>query len=438
MAEIIQMPKLGFDMKEGTLVRWVKMEGDSVKKGDVLAEIETDKATVEVESSHDGVVLHQLVSADAIVPIGDPIAVIGEKGEQFDLNSLKLSSPGKNSKDSTRSKEGEEKQVVIEEPIENSSNNENNEDERIKASPLARKIASENNIMLDEINGSGPGGRIVKKDVEKEITKMGASKSSSTPAALIATETKAKSPTGVALPISAWQSSNKKLQDRTIPLSKLRQAIGRRMAESKQQIPHFYATYSYDVESLMNLRSQANLTLPDDQKLSVNDFIVKAVAVTLKQFPNLNASLQEKDVIQHASVNIGVAVAVEGGLLTVVVKDADLKPLRMISSEVKEMAGRVKTGKVRADDVDGSTFSISNLGMFGVEEFSAIINPPEAAILAVSAAKKVPVVKNDEIVIGWKMEATISVDHRISDGAEAAQFLNALAFQLENPIRLLL
>ncbi len=241
--------------------------------------------------------------------------------------------------------------------------------------------------MLDEINGSGPGGRIVKKDVEKEITKMGASKSSSTPAALIATETKAKSPTGVALPISAWQSSNKKLQDRTIPLSKLRQAIGRRMAESKQQIPHFYATYSYDVESLMNLRSQANLTLPDDQKLSVNDFIVKAVAVTLKQFPNLNASLQEKDVIQHASVNIGVAVAVEGGLLTVVVKDADLKPLRMISSEVKEMAGRVKTGKVRADDVDGSTFSISNLGMFGVEESQRSLIHPSSHFSGIGCEK---------------------------------------------------
>lgn len=440
MAEIIQMPKLGFDMKEGTLVRWVKMEGDSVKKGDVLAEIETDKATVEVESSHDGVVLHQLVSADAVVPIGDPIAVIGEKGEQFDLDSLKPSSSVKKPEKTLQSGKDTKEQDVSETTSPETTKTpitEDNDATRIKASPLARKMASENNIALQEIDGSGPGGRIVKQDIENALEQEKKQPVLSAEAAT-ANIREQKSASAVALPLSAWQSSNRKVEDQRVPLSKLRQAIGRRMLESKQQIPHFYATYSYDVGSLMALRSQANQTLPDDQKLSVNDFIVKAVAVTLKQFPNLNASLNQKEVIQHGAVNIGVAVAVDGGLLTVVVRDADLKPLRMISSEVKEMASRVKAGKVRADDVEGSTFSISNLGMFGVEEFSAIINPPEAAILAVSAARKVPVVKEDEIVIGWKMEMTISVDHRISDGAEAAQFLQALAFQLENPIRLLL
>ena len=210
------------------------------------------------------------------------------------------------------------------------------------------------------------------------------------------------------------------------------------MVESKQQIPHFYATYNYNVAALMELRSQTNATLPDSQKLSVNDFIIKAVALTLLQYPNLNASLDEKTIIQHKAVNIGVAVAVEGGLLTVVVKDANIKPIRLISSEVKEMAARVRSGKVRADDVDGSTFSISNLGMYGVDEFSAIINPPEAGILAVSAAQKTPVVENGELAIGWRMKATISADHRITDGAEAAEFMKSLAYQIENPIRLLL
>ncbi len=440
MAEIIQMPKLGFDMKEGTLVRWLINEGESVKKGQVLAEIETDKATVEVESSHDGTMLHRLVEADAIVPIGDPIAVIGQKDEKFDLASLK----GANESKSPGKKSAEERQPekMEESPSEKteSESTAQEDDERIKASPLARKMASENNLELADLDGSGPGGRIIKKDIEKAMAKaedkqpVKASAGKIDNSAIVPDT----STSGVALPLSAWQKSDESEENKVVPLSKLRQAIGRRMVESKQQIPHFYATYAFDVEALMKLRSEANATLPDDQKLSVNDFVVKAVAVTLKQFPNLNASLKEKSVIQHAAVNIGVAVAVEGGLLTVVVRDADLKPIRMISTEVKEMAARVRSGKVKPDDVEGSTFSISNLGMFGVQEFSAIINPPEAAILAVSAGKKVPVINNDEIVIGWRMEATISVDHRVSDGAEAAQFLKALAFQIENPVRLLL
>jgi pyruvate dehydrogenase E2 component (dihydrolipoamide acetyltransferase) len=211
-------------------------------------------------------------------------------------------------------------------------------------------------------------------------------------------------------------------------------AIGRRMTESKSNVPHFYVTYEYRADALMDLRKQANLILPEGQKLSVNDFVVKATALCLREFPNLNAAYKGDRVVRHGAINIGVAVAVEGGLLTVVCKDADLKPVRQIAQELKAMAGRVRGGKVRSEDIEGSTFSVSNLGMFDVENFAAIINPPEAAILAVGAARQVPVVEDGSIRAAWRMKATIAVDHRVSDGAEAARFMQALAKYLELPI----
>ena len=224
----------------------------------------------------------------------------------------------------------------------------------------------------------------------------------------------------------------------TFRSSRLRAAIGRRMTESKQQLPHFYVTHEYDMAAVMDVRKQVNELLPDAQKLSVNDFIVKAVALALRHFPNLNASLAGNEIIRHGHVNVGVAVAVEGGLLTVVCADTDRKPLRVISQEIKDMVARARIGKVRPDDIEGSTFSISNLGMFDVEHFIAIINPPEAAILAVGSAKQVPVVVNGELKVGMRMRATISADHRVTDGAEAAQFMQRLAVYLEKPIGLLL
>jgi pyruvate dehydrogenase E2 component (dihydrolipoamide acetyltransferase) len=225
--------------------------------------------------------------------------------------------------------------------------------------------------------------------------------------------------------------------DETIPLNRLRAAIGRRMVESKTQLPHFYVTHEYDMASVMELRKQLNALLPENEKLSVNDFILKAAALALRQYPNLNASLKDSAVLRHGQVNMGVAVAVEGGLLTVVCRDADRKPLRLISIEVRTMAGRAREGKVRPEEIEGSTFSVSNLGMFDVEDFIAIINPPEAAILAVGSVREVPVVKNGQVVPGMRMKATISVDHRVSDGAEAARFMQAIATYLEEPLRLL-
>jgi pyruvate dehydrogenase E2 component (dihydrolipoamide acetyltransferase) len=223
-----------------------------------------------------------------------------------------------------------------------------------------------------------------------------------------------------------------------IPLNRLRAIIGRRMVEAKQQVPHFYVTHEYDMASLMGLRQQVNALLPDNEKTSVNDYLVKAVALALREFPNLNASLTGDQVLRHGAVNIGIAVAVEGGLLTVVCKDADRKPVRQISLEVRAMAARAREGKVRPEDIEGSTFSISNLGMFDVEHFIAIINPPEAAILALGSVRELPVVQDGQVVPGLRMKATLSVDHRVSDGAEAARFLQAIDRLVEQPMLLLI
>jgi len=209
------------------------------------------------------------------------------------------------------------------------------------------------------------------------------------------------------------------------------------MTESKQQLPHFYVTHEYDMEALLGLRKQVNALLPEEEKLSVNDFIVKAVGLCLRRFPNLNASLKEGQLVRHGAVNVGVAVAVEGGLLTIVTRATDAKPLRTLSGEIRDLVSRARSGKVRPDDIEGSTFSISNLGMYDVEHFIAIINPPEAAILAVGSAREVPVVKDGQVTAGLRMKATLSADHRVTDGAEAAQFMQALADYLEHPLRLL-
>lgn len=422
MAEIVTMPKLGFDMQEGTLVRWVRVEGEAVEKGQVLAEIETDKATVEVESVASGIVYKHLVEQGSVVPVGTPIAVIAAPGEK--VTDLPVGG-----EPSAVEKPAEaEAAVVAEAPSAPGVS----EEGRVKASPLARRLAREKGVDLASIRGSGPGGRIVRRDIEAAL----AMATQPAPAAVVSPEvppTPAVQPPAVPL----W-SETAAPQDERLPVGKLRAAIGRRMVESKQQLPHFYVTASYNVEALMVLRSQLNTFLPEGQKLTVNDFIIKATALTLREFRNLNASIVEKEIIRHGHINIGVAVAVEGGLLTIVCRDADLKPLRLISSEVRDLALRARAGKVRSEDIEGSTFSISNLGMFDVENFGAIINPPEAAILAVGSAQKVPVVEGDTLRVGMRMKATLSADHRVTDGAEAAQFMQALRKYLEEPLRLLL
>jgi pyruvate dehydrogenase E2 component (dihydrolipoamide acetyltransferase) len=280
-------------------------------------------------------------------------------------------------------------------------------------------MAGDAKLDLSRLRGSGPGGRVVRKDVETALAGgapqvSGAASTFAMPAAAIVSH-----------------------EDQTGAQTKLRQAIARRMTEAKQTVPHFYVTHEYDVEALLAIRAQYNAILPGDEKLSVNDFIIRAAALALRQFPNLNASFGGDQYIRHGSVNIGVAVAVDNGLLTVVCKDADQKPLRQISVEVRAMAARAREGKVHPGDIEGSTFSISNLGMFDVENFLAIINPPEAAILAVSSARQVPVVtEGGQIKAGQRMKATLSVDHRVSDGAEGAKFMQALGVYIEEPLRL--
>jgi pyruvate dehydrogenase E2 component (dihydrolipoamide acetyltransferase) len=427
MAETITMPKLGFDMAEGTLVRWVKHEGEKINQGDILAEIETDKATVEVESHASGVVLQLLVDQGSVVPVSSPIAVIGEAGEK-----VEVAFPARQQGGERKPVGGDEKVESGEEagaPASTTASAQSvtppADGGHVKASPLAKKLAQERKIGLAGVVGTGPGGRIVRRDIEAVLA-------SGVPATVLAGP--APVPAAV-VPLPSFAPVAH--EDQTISPTKLRQIIARRMTESKTSVPHFYVTHEYAMGGLLDLRNQINALLPEEQKISINDFVLKAAALTLREFPNLNASFGGNHVVFHGAVNMGIAVAVEGGLLTVVCKDADQKPLRQIAVEARGMAARAREGKVRPDDIEGSTFSISNLGMYDVENFSAIINPPEAGILAVGSAREVPVVENGEIKVGWRMKATISVDHRVSDGAEAARFMQALAKFLEEPLRLL-
>ena len=439
MAEIVNMPKLGFDMAEGTLVRWVVPEGGEIAKGNVLAEIETDKATVEVESAFSGVVLRHLIQEGTPIPVGDPIAVIGEQGESVDLASL---GAGAQAAEAPAPKSAEAPAAPEPAPVSAPAPAAPVEaapvaeaipglPAGVRASPLARRMAEDRGIDLRAVRGSGPQGRIIKQDIESYQAQP-ASAAVSAPAGASATPAKPAVSQPVFSPVGPPPPDEK------IALTRLRAAIGRRMVEAKVQVPHFYVTHEYDMAPVMAMRKQINALLPEGEKLSVNDFVVKAVALALRQFPNLNASLSDDSVIRHGQVNVGVAVAVEGGLLTVVCKDTDRKPLRQISLEVSSMAVKARSGKVRPDDIEGSTFSISNLGMFDVESFTAIINPPEAAILAVGSAREVPVVVDGEIKPGIRMKATLSVDHRVSDGVEGARFLQALEPYLLEPMRLLL
>ncbi len=410
MANIIEMPKLGFDMAEGTLIKWVKTENEKVEKGEVLAEIETDKAILEIESSYSGVVYKHLAKEGEALPIGSPIAVIADEREKVDLDKLlkdrEMIQPEEYKNDQAQLS-------VKEESKEEKHEKGGKEEEFIKASPIAKRIAELGAINLAGVAGTGPGGRIVKRDVEKAMEERIGENNRKTEKTNITTS-----------------------EDETFEISKLRAAIGRRMHQSHHDIPHFFITSEYDVADMLKTRKQINKDLPDEEKVSVNDFIIKAVALSVRDFPNLNASISGTKLTHHKNINIGVAVAVENGLLTVVVRNADQKSLNQISGETKLMIDRIKKGKARNVDIEGSTITISNLGMYNVEGFVAIINPPEAAILAVGSAKKVPIVREGNLDIGWRMKVTLSADHRITDGAEAAKFMQHLAQFLEHPWRL--
>jgi pyruvate dehydrogenase E2 component (dihydrolipoamide acetyltransferase) len=424
MAEFIVMPKLGFDMREGVLNNWLKQVGEPVEKGEVVAEIESDKATLELEAQVSGTLLHIMQNAGDVVPVGANMAIVGAEGE--DISSL-ISDAGGNGaapqEESTTT--AEEMSAEAAAPAATPAAPEAATPPAdtgefpggVRATPVARRIAEEQGVSLSQVRGSGPDGRVRKADVEAFLAEP-------RPAAAAAPA----APT----PVAAGPDTTE------VELTRLRQAIARRMTESKTTVPHFYVTSDIDMADVLALRKQINGTLPDDQKISVNDIIVKAAALALRDFPNLNAAFAGGKLIMHNRISVGSAVAVEGGLLTVVQKDTDTSTLSKVAADNKAMIERARAGKIRPEDVEGGTFTVSNLGAFDVDHFIAIINPPEAAILAIGSATEVPVVVDGQLTVGTRMKATISVDHRVSDGVEAARYLQSFKALLENPLRLLI
>jgi pyruvate dehydrogenase E2 component (dihydrolipoamide acetyltransferase) len=451
MAAIIEMPKLSDTMTVGTLVSWLKNEGDSVAVGDMIAEVETDKATMELEAFDEGILLKQMVKAGEQVAVGTPICAIGEKGDKVDApKSQKPEAAAQ--EDHKKDEKADQKAQAKTEPSPQKQEQEAKEEspakatepapapsadsssgKRVKVSPLARRLAEEKGVSLENVSGTGPGGRIVKADI---LT--AAAKGSSQPATR--SDAKGAPPaapafTGGATPIA---------EEKTITLSGMRETIARRLLESKTQIPHFYLEVEIDAEPLLNIRQAVNAALAElppekgGAKLSVNDFVLKACAEALRRVPSVNASWQGNKIQQHPSAHVSFAVAIDEGLITPVIRDAQGKSVRQISAEVKDLAWKAKNKKLKPDQFTGGTFCVSNMGMYGIERFNAIINPPNAAILAVGATRKLPVVnKRDEIVIGHRMSLVLSCDHRVVDGAIGAQFLNALRELLETPALML-
>jgi pyruvate dehydrogenase E2 component (dihydrolipoamide acetyltransferase) len=423
MAEYIVMPKLGFDMREAVLVAWLKQEGDQVTKGDIVAEIESDKATLELEAFDSGVLLKLLQHEGAVVPVGANMAILGQEGEDISGMVNGGGAAEESEAEPDTKSEAEDATPKVEPAAPTASEPASAPvvsgefPGGVKATPVARRLAKENNVDLGQVSSSGSDGRVRKSDVEAFMA--------APPKEKPAAQTPTAVPTGP--------------ETEEIPTSRLRQAIGRRMVESKTTVPHFYVTTEIDMGPLMDLRQQVNDALEaKGLKVSVNDMIVKATALALRDFPNLNASFAGDKIVRHKRIHVGTAVAVEGGLLTVVQKNTDLSPLAQVAADNRAMIGRSREGKVKPEDVEGSTFTVSNLGAFEVDHFIAIINPPDAAILAVGSARQVPVVVDGELAVGWRMKATISADHRVTDGAEAAQFMQALKGILERPLQLLL
>lgn len=422
MDEVILMPRLSDTMTEGVIAEWHKKVGDNVKKGDILADIETDKATMELESYKEGKLLYIGAQKGEKIAVNDLLAIIGDDKK---VDVQKIIEASKNKKDGATSPPGKEPspamntnaattQSAAASPILNG-------DGRIKASPLAKKLAAEKGIDINQVPGSGDGGRIVKKDIDSFVP-------------------------SAANELSPGQATSHSEQGRTsltegatsfedVPVSQMRKIIAKRLAESKFTAPHFYLTMSIDMDRAVESRVKLNESAP--VKISFNDIVLKAVAVALKKHPAVNSSWMGDKIRINHHINIGVAVAVEDGLLVPVVRFADGKSLSQIAAEVKDFAQRAKNKKLQPSDWEGSTFTISNLGMFGIEEFTAIINPPDACILAIGGISQVPVVKDGVIKPGNVMKLTLSCDHRVVDGATGAMFMQTLKSLLEEPLRML-
>jgi len=441
MAEIVRMPKLSDTMEEGVVAEWHKKVGDEVESGEVLAEIETDKATMEFESFQDGILLHIGVDKGEAAPVDAILAILGEEGE--DISDLLEEEKSKESsadssaeaekdakeedsgsdedksadddaeKDSKKDKEEESEEKKKSEPEPVATKTEPKKDSstqtngRIKASPLAKKLASDKGINIAKVTGTGEGGRIVKRDIENYEP--------------------ASAPAAQATGVENYTEE---------PVSQMRKTIAKRLGESKFTAPHFYLTMEMDMENAMAARKSINKAI-EPAKVSFNDMVIRAAAAALKKHPKVNSSWMGDKIRFNEHVHVGVAVAVEEGLLVPVIRHADTKSLVNINEEVKDLAGKARDKKLQPSDWEGNTFTISNLGMFGIEEFTAIINPPDACIMAVGTIVEKPVVKNGNIVVGHTMKVTLSCDHRVVDGAVGSAFLQTFKKYMENPVMII-
>lgn len=419
MAEVIRMPRMSDTMEEGNIVGWLKEVGDSVEPGDVLAEVETDKATMELESFQEGVLLYIGIK-EGPAPVNGVLAVIGEAGEDYQAALAAADEGATTTTESAEPKAEEPATASVTAPATTAPAN--GSSDRIKASPLAKRMAADSGIDLATLNGSGDNGRIVKRDVEAAMTNNVAA-----PAA--------PSPTSSSTPAVPAFSFNGNGQAEEVPVTQMRKVIARRLGESKFSAPHFYLTIEIEMSKAIETRKKLNEISP--VRISFNDLVVKACAVALRQHPAINSSWLGDKIRINKDINIGVAVAVADGLLVPVIRHADMKSLSQIDAEVRELAGKAKEKRLQPDQMQGNTFTISNLGMFDIDEFTAIINPPDACILAVGSIAEKPVVRNGQIEVGNIMKVTLSCDHRVVDGATGAKFLQTVKSMLEDPIRLL-
>ncbi len=428
MAEVIKMPRMSDTMEEGVIVSWLKNEGDAVESGETLAEVETDKATMELDSYFDGFLLHIAVKEGA-VPIDGVIAVIGEKGEDW---QAAIDSAGGASND--KSNDNASSTIAKEEPpttntqIHIEQTNQSHSSERIFASPLAKSIAAEQGISLTGMTGSGDQGRIIKRDIEAFISNGGSLNVA--PAVLTKTGSDSKKAA------SALSPNYNEEGFEEVNVSQMRKTIARRLGESKFGAPHFYLTMEINMDNAYSSRKSMNEVA--ETKISFNDIVIKAAAMALKKHPAINSSWLGDKIRYNKAINIGVAVAVDDGLLVPVVNQANFKSLSQINAEVRHLAGKAKDKKLQPNEMQGNTFTISNLGMFGIEEFTAIINPPDACILAIGGIQDKAIVVDGQLSVGKIMKVTLSCDHRVVDGATGAKFLNTFKGMLEDPVRLLI
>ncbi len=451
MATNILMPALSPTMTEGTLARWLKKEGEQVRAGDVIAEIETDKATMEVEAVDEGVLGRILVpDGTAGVKVNDPIGVLVEDGESAppaEGTAAKAAPPPAPAKAEVAPPPA--RPAAPEMPNTGRAPKANGHDAghdagRVFASPLARRMAKQAGIDLSALTGSGPNGRIIRADIE--AARQGGTAPAAQPAGAA---TPAQPPAAPPSPPPAAQPVAEPARPapitaahQLVPNSSMRKVISRRLTESHQMVPNFYVTLDMEIDALLKLRADLNAKSPKDGpgafKLSVNDLVIKAAAATLRRVPKLNASYTEDAMVLYDDVDISVAVSMPDGLITPIVRRADQKGLAAISAEMKDLGARAKTGKLKPEEFQGGTFSISNLGMFGTKQFTAIINPPQAAILAVGAGEKRPVVREGALAVATVMTCTLSVDHRVADGALGAEWMAAFKAVIEDPLSLML